>query len=143
MRRAVVPGALIATLAAAGSVSAQPEPRSPRNANYTIAARLDPASRTISGTETIVWRNITATIATELQFHLYWNAWKNARTTFMRELALGGTTPARRRRDSDWSHIDVTGIKLTAPAQADLTSAQHFITPDEQSTGSASSREAK
>ena len=35
-------------------------PLSPRNASYTIAARLDPATRTITGIETITWRNITA-----------------------------------------------------------------------------------
>ena len=46
-------------------------PLSPRNANYTIIARLDPATRTITATETIVWRNITANPTSELQFHLY------------------------------------------------------------------------
>src|SRR5881397_2633830 len=31
---------------------------SARNASYTIAARLDPATRTITGSEVITWRNI-------------------------------------------------------------------------------------
>lgn len=68
----------------AASSSAQPAvpgamnpPLSPRNASYTIAATLDPQGRTITGTETVVWRNITTTTTTELQFHLYWNAWKH------------------------------------------------------------------
>src|SRR5882672_7984590 len=74
-------------------------PLSPRNANYTITARLDPATRTITGSEVIVWRNITAAAATDLQFHLYWNAWKNTRSTFMRERALGGDTDRGRRAD--------------------------------------------
>ena len=34
-------------------------PRSPRNASYSIDVRLDPASRTITATEIITWRNIT------------------------------------------------------------------------------------
>ena len=38
---------------------------SPRNANYTIDARLDPTTRTITASETVVWRNITPTTATE------------------------------------------------------------------------------
>jgi len=58
-----------------GSTGAFATPLSPRNANYTITARLDPAARTITGSETITWRNITSTAATEQQFHLYWNAW--------------------------------------------------------------------
>ncbi len=51
---------------------------SPRNANYSIDARLDHATRTLTGRETIRWRNISADTATELRFHLYWNAWRNA-----------------------------------------------------------------
>ena len=66
-------------------------PLSPRNANYTIDARLDPATRTITGSEIITWRNITASPAADLQFHLYWNAWRDTRSTFMREQALGGS----------------------------------------------------
>src|SRR6185503_4688098 len=91
-------------------------PLSPRNANYTIAARLDPATRTITGSETIVWRNITSTTANELQFHLYWNAWKHPRTTWMRELALAGARSESDRPSGDWSHIDVTAIRLTTPS---------------------------
>ena len=109
---------------------AQP-PRSPRNANYTIDARLDPSSRTITGVETIEWRNITTTTATELRFHLYWNAWKNDRSTFMRERALAGARPDPLRTAADWAKIEVTSILLEAPAAADLTSAQHFIAPDD------------
>ena len=79
-------------------------PRSPRNANYTIAARLDPATRTITATETIAWRNITGHPTGELQLHLYWNAWKNSRTTFMRERALAGGSRSPRAAD-DWGRI--------------------------------------
>lgn len=129
----------LAALSIAAGAAAQPPapgamnpPLSPRNANYTIAATLDPRTRTITGTETIVWRNITGTTATELQFHLYWNAWKHPRTTWMRERALGGGRSDANRPAGDWSHIDVTSIRLTAPSAADLTTAQHFIAPDDQ-----------
>ena len=44
-------------------------PLSPRNASYTITARLDPATRIITGSETIAWRNITSRPAVDLQFH--------------------------------------------------------------------------
>src|SRR5436190_7863991 len=100
-------------------------PRSPRNASYAIAARLDPATHSITGTETIVWRNITKTTATELQFHLYWNAWKDDRSTFMRERALAGGGAVR---ESDRSRIDITSIRL---GSADVTGSQHFVAPDD------------
>jgi hypothetical protein len=109
------------------------QPRSPRNANYTIDARLDPAARTITASETIVWRNITAATAAELRFHLYWNAWKDARSTFMRESELS-PAPGRgaSRRPDEWSRVDVSAIRITAPSAADLTTSQRFISPDDE-----------
>ena len=64
-------------------------PLSPRNANYTIDVRLDPANRALNGSQRIVWRNLSTRSTDELHFHLYWNAWKDANSTFMRERALG------------------------------------------------------
>ena len=81
----------------ASSPAAQPAPGaidpplSPRNANYTIAARLDPARGPSPGRNDRLAQHHPTT-ATELQFHLYWNAWRDTRSTFMRERALGGAT---------------------------------------------------
>ena len=46
----------------------QPEAgaRSPRNANYEIDVRLDHAARTLTGRETIRWRNISSHPTNEL-----------------------------------------------------------------------------
>src|SRR5262245_54291774 len=128
----VVQLALVCELVPALAPPLAAQPLSPRNASYTIEATLDPQARTIAGNEVIAWRNLSNRSATELQFHLYWNAWKGPRTVWMREAALGGGTAADRRRrpDDDWSRIDVTSIRLTAPVAADLTSAQRVITPD-------------
>jgi Peptidase family M1 domain len=102
-------------------------PLSPRNANYTISVRLEPATRTISGSETVRWRNVTSKPATDLQFHLYWNAWKNTRSTFMRERALGGGSE-RGRRPGEWARVDVTSITV---AGRDRTGSGRFIAPDD------------
>ena len=125
-------------LMAVTSASAQPgttgvmnPPLSPRNANYTIAATLDPATRAITATETIVWRNITSRPATDLQFHLYWNAWRDTTSTFMRERAFSGGGDRTSRNVGDWARIDISSITLTAPAAADLTPSQRFIAPDD------------
>ena len=110
-------------------------PLSPRNASYAIDARLDPAARSITGSETIIWRNVTTKPAAELQFHLYWNAWKNTRSTFLREAAL--TAPID-RPEQDFARLEVTSIKRlpassgSGPATPlDLTSAKRFIAPDD------------
>jgi hypothetical protein len=111
--------------------SADAQPLSPRNANYTIAAKLDAAARTITGSEVIVWRNVTARAAIDLQLHLYWNAWKHDRTTFMRERALGRTGSPESTAAEDRSRIDITSLRLTAPTRADLTGSMHVIAPDD------------
>jgi len=106
----------------------QPAPGalSPRNANYSIDVRLDHATRTLNGRETIRWRNISADTATELQFHLYWNAWRNAESTWMRERRMAGN---REPTQSDaWGSCDVKTIRVGG---VDLTSSKRFIAPDD------------
>jgi Peptidase family M1 domain len=123
------------TITASSFVSGQPgssgaitPPLSPRNANYTITARLDPATRTITGSETINFRNMTSRPATELQFHLYWNGWKNERSTFMRERALAGSADDEPRSAGDWASMEVTSIRIGG---IDRTATKRFIAPDD------------
>jgi aminopeptidase N len=99
---------------------------SPRNANYSIDARLDHATRTLTGRETIRWRNISADTATELRFHLYWNAWRNAESTWMRERRMGGNREAT--QPDAWGSCDVKTIRV---AGVDLTASKRFIAPDD------------
>src|SRR4051812_32054509 len=116
--------------AAASSAGIITPPLSPRNASYTITARLDPQTRTITGSETITWRNIAGRPVSDLQFHLYWNAWKNTRSTFMRERALGGGDSGDRDRHPDeWANIEVTTI---AVGGRDRTASKRFIAPDDE-----------
>jgi hypothetical protein len=110
-----------------------PEPgaRSPRNASYDIDVRLDHAARTLSGRQTIRWRNISANPTSELQFHLYWNAWRNPDSTWFRErkMTRNYTTP----RPDGWGAMDVGAIHLREPSGAmrELTSQMRFIAPDD------------
>jgi len=111
-----------------------PGARSPRNANYSINARLDPSTRTITGDEVLTWRNISSTPTSELRFHLYYNAWRNSDSTWMRERAR-----ARGRRDdrpeSDWSWIELRAIRLLgAGPPVDLTARGRFVAPDDGNT---------
>jgi hypothetical protein len=131
----VIPRAtLLLAAALAGTASAHAQALSPRNANYTIDVRLDTHARTLTGRETLVWTNITNASINELQFHLYYNAWRDTDSTWMREHKL--TTwwrAARSRRPDDFAAIDVTRLELTAgpDAPVDLTGAMRFIAPDD------------
>ncbi len=113
--------------------SAQNQPRSARNASYTITARLDPASRTLIGDELLTWRNTASIPATSLRFHLYYNAWRNTRSSWMRERILSGDAQIADRPESDWGWIDITSLKLVATggAPVDVTSSLRYLAPDD------------
>jgi hypothetical protein len=106
-------------------------PLSPRNASYVIDAKLDPASRTITGSEVILWRNITSKPATELQFHLYWNAWRDDRSTWLREATLGSRRAVPKVTPDERARIDVIALGVRGSARADLTTVMRFIAPDD------------
>jgi hypothetical protein len=103
---------------------------SPRNASYRIDVRLDHERRQLAGRSTITWRNITANPTSELQFHLYWNAWRNASSSWMRERRLTG--PSTTRADA-WGSVDVAAIRVgpSAGTLRDVTQSMRFIAPDD------------
>jgi hypothetical protein len=117
----------------AAPAQVRPVARSPRNASYTITARLDPASRTLTGEQLLTWRNTSTIPATNLRFHLYYNAWRNTKSSWMREVALAGASDLADRPETDWGWIDITSLKLvgTTGAPVDVTSTMRFIAPDD------------
>ncbi len=129
--RPILVFALVAALQPA-ALSSQAPPRSPRNASYTLDVSLDPATRTLTGSGTLVWQNVSPIEATELRFHLYWNAWRNADSSWMREQLLGRDRSLARRPADDWGWIDMTALALrTAGGVEDLLPRSRFISPDD------------
>ncbi|MFN7985612.1 MAG: M1 family metallopeptidase [Vicinamibacterales bacterium] len=122
--------ALTALVLATGHTTQAQGARSPRNANYTISARLDAKSRTITAHERISWRNITKAPTGALQFHVYWNAWADTKSTWMKETQR--TRPVE-RPPSDFSRIDISSIELLTPASQPLAN-RRFIAPDDGNT---------
>jgi hypothetical protein len=105
---------------------------SPRNASYAITARLDPASRTITGDEILTWRNVSGVPATTLRFHLYYNAWRNSASTWMRERRLAGNAALAARPARDWGWTEITSLRRIGTDQpVDLTNRLRFIAPDD------------
>ncbi len=118
----------------AGFIAADGQPLSPRNASYTIQVRLDPVQKMLDGREVITWRNDLEVPARELWFHLYWNAWKNNRSTWLREGALRGRRVDNVPQEGDWSYCDVKSMKVMAGGPSpefDLTSSLRFSAPDD------------
>ena len=135
--------ATLALVAVAAAAPAEPPSHSGREAaaavagtaavaSYRIDAKLDPATRRISGQQELTWRNAAATPATTLQFHLYYNAWRNSASTWLRERRLLDEHVLDGRGESDWGWIDITRLRVShAGRDTDLTASLRFVAPDD------------
>ena len=127
MRRAVSLLCLAFLVAAPAAAQSLPD-TSDRVVDYRISVSLDPATHQLAGRQTLIWRNPSTTDAVqELQFHLYLNAFKNTRSTFMKE--SGGQLRGDEMARDGWGWIDVTSI--TTASGADLKPTLAFIQPDD------------
>ena len=102
------------------------DPLSPRKANYDIKVKFDPAAKTLTGVETITWRHEGENPLATLQFHLYWNAFRDG-STFMRESARdgqGGDTPVP-------GSMEITSLRLNDD-DTELAPTLRYIHPDDE-----------
>lgn len=104
-----------------------PEPLSPRIANYDIDVRLDTQTRRLEAQQVLTWHNRSTDVITEMHFHLYLNAFRNDRSTFMRESS--GVSRGHRIDKDGFGFIEVNKIALASGE--DLTSKMEFIYPDD------------
>ncbi len=109
---------LLIPFAAAGAQQA--EPSSPRNASYEIDVTLDPEGRMLEGRQILEWRNIQEVSTDELWFHLYWNAWRGNRSTWMLEDRVRDRSDRRgKEKDEDYGWIQVDSVRLLGDPSAD------------------------
>jgi Peptidase family M1 domain len=108
------------------------QPLSTRVVAYTIDANLNTDNKSLDATETITYKNLTGQTLTTIPFHLYLNAFR-PESTFTSETHFNGGVrdsetendyPAEKLGSITISHIDAIGY-------GDLTSAMHFIAPDD------------
>ncbi len=116
-------------------------PLSERRVSYTMDVTLDPDARTIKGTERLTWRNPDSVPVDELQFHMYLNAFKDNKSTFMKE--SGGVHRGNEAKDSNpWGGVNISSMRIADDAgdfrpgipfiaNADLTDQIKFIQPDD------------
>ncbi len=105
---------------------------SPGNAGYTIEVQLDPAERMLRGSQTLRWTNLQAEPTDELPFHLYWNAWRNDRSTWMLEDRIRGRSDRGNERDrADWGWIEIDAMRLAGADGGRVELETRFSSPDD------------
>lgn len=96
---------------------------------YEIWVELDAAGKMLLGKEEIVWTNPTKDAVPDMLLHLYWNAFKNEDSAFLREARA--ETPFSRRdspEDGEWGWIDITDVRLADGT--DLKPTFQYVLPD-------------
>ncbi len=113
----------------AGMLSAQSvileKSLSPRIANYNIDVELDTSNRILNGRETLIWLNTSDKTVQDLHFHLYLNAFRNSKSTFMIE--SGGRHRSNLIDKNGWGFINIDKINIAGREMIDYL---EFLQPD-------------
>ena len=99
-------------------------PMSKRVANYTIDCRLDPEKKTVTGKEVLIWKNSSGHPVGELQFHLYQNAFSDAKSSHLTEM-----TEIPEELIGHWGYCRI--LKMALPDGPDLVPRLINIQPDD------------
>ncbi|MEE9217617.1 MAG: M1 family metallopeptidase [Acidobacteriota bacterium] len=96
-------------------------------ASYRIEVELRPEERALLGHQRITWTNPVAAAASTLQFHLYLNAFRDRRSTLLRELEW----PPERWEGvrEPWGWIEIEEIRVAGGE--DLSSRARYLAPDD------------
>jgi hypothetical protein len=101
-----------------------PKPLSQRITGYKIVVELDPVTKKVSGNMDAYWVNPSRDIVSDIQLHMYLNAFKSNKSTFYRE---SGGSPGSKEIDFGWINIE----SMTDRNGNDLKKGMRFISPDD------------
>ena len=116
------------------SAGGTPAKLSPDVAGYDIDVTLDPAARTLTGTEVITWRNTGQIPAYSVRLHMYWNAFRNTNSTWMKQRQLAGDNPFANAPAQDFGYSTITAMTLINAdgSETDMMPRFRYISPDDQ-----------
>jgi hypothetical protein len=99
---------------------------SDRVADYSIRAVLDPVKHTLTGSETLTWRNRSDVAIQSIYLHLYLNAFESEGSTFQREgKRFGAFRSGVEMEEGEWGWIELRRV-----AQRGRPAAWAFVHPD-------------
>lgn len=130
-RRPSLASALLTAVAALVPDPAEAGPRAAPVASYTIEAQVN-AGHGITGRETVRFTNRTRFSFEDLRLHLYLNAWRNDRSTWLTEQRRGGgrnDRGIRKAEASGWGFSEIHRIALEDGT--DLTPSLQYLSPDD------------
>jgi hypothetical protein len=123
--RALTTSAALGALLPLFAAQALPAPR--KVVDYDIRVTLDDVRHELTGSETLRWTNPSDSPVPELRLHLYWNAFRNNRSTFFRESG-GRLRGDQADEEAGFGSIDLTAMTWNG---VDLLRNARFRSPDD------------
>lgn len=118
---------------AAGQDASTDEVLSERIASYEMEVLLNHAERELIGNQVLTWQNATQHPADELRFHLYYNAWRNDRSSFFRGYRHQSMN-TRKYREGEWAWCDVRSMRVLegdGREPSDISGTMTFVQPND------------
>ena len=89
--------------------------------NYTIDVSLNDAEKTLSGSETILYKNNSPSTLDFIWFHIWPNAYKNESTALFQQIK---NDPSRKKKlDEQYTYGEITGLNFKISGQPATTQA--------------------
>jgi len=108
------------------------KPLSTRVVAYQIDAKVNTDKKSLDATETLTYKNLTGQTLTSVPFHLYLNAFRPESSFTSETHFTGGIRDNEKDNDyPDEKRGSITISHMDADGYGDLTSAMHFIAPDD------------
>ena len=107
---------------------------SDRILNYRIEVSLDPLEKKVTGHEILTWRNQSGQALQDFCFHLYLNAFKNNRSTFVRESSSRPLWDGIEEIPDDyWGYTNVESIQVMSDEESFRPQVikREYIHPDD------------
>lgn len=133
--------ALLAAVPVFDSQGRAATPLSDRVVDYTIEAKLVPALHKVEAHEQVTWRNRSAVPQRTLWLHAYWNAFKNERSTFFRDVVTEngsrdlkpGAPDYPGLKKDEWGYLDLKSFKVRKETgePEDLLTTLRYMHPDD------------
>lgn len=101
--------------------------------NYTMDVRLDTEKKMLFATTQLSWKNTTSLPTADLRFHLYYNAWRNDKSSYLTSFRYRDTDLSKYGKD-DWAWCEITSMRILADSfytGLDVTPALEYIQPND------------
>ena len=103
--------------------------QSPKIANYDIEVDLDHVAKSAACIQKLRWKNTSPDTLSELRFYMYMNAFKDLKSTYLKNTRNMFGQDLNARTDKEWGRIEVT--QALDSNGNDLVKNQKYIQPND------------